>query len=128
MTKTEEKRRKALIDELGAIETTLAGMKPKIERAKGIKAEIQTWLSLMPAEQAFLLEGKAYSAQCSARQYERAITDMKRLAELVGQEAFYANCSFALGKVDELVEASSRASILTVDRTGARTIKTLLKG
>ncbi len=69
------------------------------------------------------VQGARFFAQVGKCSMRRAITDMKKAAELVGFDNFFELCTFPLGRVDDYLNPKERELVLKVDHDGARSFK-----
>jgi hypothetical protein len=123
----EAKERKALVDELGAIDAELALLKPKVDRAKYVRDVIAGWYVDEKPEAAMMADGTKYSAVVSAMGNKRTVISTAAVRKRLGDQEFMAHCSVGLGVLDELLTVAELPEFVKSERSGARTVKTIAK-
>ncbi len=114
---------KAQIDELGALELELAPMRPKIKRAEALRKSVAAAFTGAP-EESGKLDGDKFIALIGERSNQRSITSMPKLFAILKKDVFLENCSFTLGKLEELVPPDLQIGLIEEKRTGSRTVTT----
>lgn len=117
--------RQEVVDELGILEMDLLRMKPKVERAKLLKLIVQSWGVGLKPEASAVYDGHAFSVELSAREYERAISDMEQLYKLFGKKKFLALCAMTLKNIDANLTPEEVGTVVTKERTGSRTVRVM---
>lgn len=123
----DEVAKAAKVDRYGELQRKVIAFRPTLSEYESLGKEIQAWFANDPADKPLLAEGARYQLQLSARELQRAITDMKKVRRLMGAEKFIELCSMALKHVDALIDASKHDLFLRAERTGHRKIVAVLK-
>jgi hypothetical protein len=119
------KARRAVIDELGALEAELKPLAGKIARVDQIKRLLRGFAEDQPAEQGITLHGERFAAVLTAKT-EEASLDLDRIYSRVGHKAFLASVSMTLGALEKLIPIEQeRAPFVVRKRTGSRRVSTV---
>lgn len=112
----------ALIDEFGRLDAELAVPDPKALRYKALKEQIQAWAAKYAPERPVLFQGNVYCVEVSEQPFKREITDMAKLAKLLGKK-FLEVCSVPLKEIDKKLPPEMHSLVLSKKREGPRTLK-----
>lgn len=69
------------------------------------------------------VHGARWKVEIGKCKMARAITNMKKLAELVGLDNYFELATFPLAKVDDYLNPKEREQVLDVSHDGARSFK-----
>lgn len=127
VTSKQLKENRAIVDELGALDSELARLKPKIDRAKYLRDVIVSWYVDEKPEAAMLAEGTEYSAIVSAMGNKRSVISIKDVKRRLGETEFMQHCSIGLGVLDEILSVEELPEFVKTERTGPRSVKTVAK-
>ena len=115
-----------LVDKAGELAREVEELEDKKEALGLLKEGILVRLKLKP-EQDFLAEGKRFAAVIPAQGFEREVTDVERVLELLdvkitgkGRELFLQMASIGLGKLDTVLTKDQVASVTKKNQTGPR--------
>lgn len=124
ISRAQASARTKVVDELGLLARKLKAVKADMARFEAIKKIIRGWAEddNIHAAEAQEYEGRKYIATASAQAFERAITGMEAVYEVLGRTDFLKHCGFTLGKLDVLVPDAAERGILNKTQTGSRTI------
>lgn len=126
MTKPEQSRRAALIDELGSLEDQLRPVKPALARAEALRKEVRGWLDAAPADSSGSFDGERYTVQVGARRHERRVLTAAAFKNL-GKQKFLELCTFGVGLIEKLVPYPDVKEMLAEEQTGPRTVTVALR-
>ena len=127
VTSKQLKENRAIVDELGALDSELARLKPKIDRAKYLRDVIVSWYADEKPEAAMLAEGTEYSAVVSAMGNKRSVISIKDVKRRLGETEFMQHCSIGLGVLDEILSVEELPEFVKTERCGPRSVKTVAK-
>lgn len=123
----EDQRRKAVIDEYGEVTRRLELCEPDQERAKLLKAEIESWDTDRGATEVITHDGHAWQVQFSARRNERTVINKPKafalLKKALGLDGVIAMLDMPLGVLDKHIPESQRTGLVHQERAGYRTCK-----
>jgi RNA processing factor Prp31 len=125
VTSKQLKEKQGIVDELGALDSELARLKPKIDRAKYLRDVIVSWYADEKPEAAMLAEGTQYSAVVSAMGNKRSVISIKDVKRRLGETEFMQHCSIGLGVLDEILSVEELPEFVKTERTGPRSVKTV---
>lgn len=117
-------QRLAIIDEYGDLEAELARVKPKQLRRDELRKLILSWHASADAEALIEEAGHRYTLQIGARENERIVLSMPKLAKAIGGvKALYEICKVAIGDIDKRLSPSQQKGIVATTATGPRKIR-----
>ncbi len=118
----EQKRRIAVIDELGDLQIKL---KPMQAREKVLLADVQSWCEEYPAAAPVMFDGLKFTAAVSAKANTRKIGSMLKLFTIWGREKFLSLCKVSLEAIEkDLGPDQQKGLIVEEPASGARKIQT----
>lgn len=116
-----------LVDEFGRLDAELRAIKPKQQRHEQLRRQIASWYEDEDASREFVVAGRHYTVEISARAKERRIRSMKALLDRLGYPVFLKLCTFPLKVLDEHFPAADRADLVEETYTGARRVTAIPK-
>lgn len=125
----ELKRRRAIIDELGALQAKYPDLTKDQAHMRVLKSQIEAWADTeKKANEPVAYEGERYIANVTARENKREIPLSSRLKLLLiwGREKFLARSTMALKQVDDDEELTfaQKAELIAVEpNSGDRKVK-----
>jgi hypothetical protein len=109
----EEKRRRALVDELGDI---------NVSRAEAIKKEIrEVWMKDAKPEVTGSFPGDRHVANVTARKMEREV-DTRKVYKFKGIKWLLEFCRIPVGIVEDHVALPDRVGMITSSQSGSRSV------
>ena len=118
----ETKILRGIIDELGALDEELAPLKPKIKRAESLRKLVSgVWQG--PATEGAKIEGDRYVALVSARDNQRFLTSIRKVAKAMGAK-FWQHCAITLKAVEEHLDPEIAQALIGEAFTGPRHVTT----
>lgn len=113
LSPAEAKRRREMIDELGAI---------NVERAEAIKKEMrEVWMEGEEAAVQRSFTGARYIAVVSARRMHREV-NVKRVYKFKGIRWLLEWCELSVKTVEDHVSLPDRRGMISQDQTGSRSV------
>ena len=126
LTKAQTAQRRTVVDELGDIENDISKLDPKVQRAKELRAEIESWTAKTPASSPVSYSGLKYIAVCGERKNVRTV-DAAGLREFMG-DGFFEIATVALGAIDDVAKRLPKVlQFVSSSRSGKRSISTAPK-
>lgn len=119
--------RAAIIDEYGELSRKVKEFKPTADRAAALGKTIAAWYDDRPAEDSFTAAGERFTVQVSARSNKRFISNMVKLARILGKR-FYEVAFVRLEDVDKFVDPALHPKVLGSSRCGNRRVDAVAKG
>lgn len=113
-----------LVDELGALETELAPLKPKFDRIEGLRRALRAWFDIKPADQSCTAPGEKFIAELGPRAVERT-AHPGRLIAVIGVRKYASLAVPTLRALEANLSPEVLAGAITSARTGPRPIKLL---
>jgi hypothetical protein len=123
---TDERQR--IVDRLGALEETIAPLKPAIKEAEGLRKTVRGWAADddVAATVAVQYTGSRFDASVTACESRSRITSLAKLFKLLGVRKFLANCTFTLKALEE-TGITPPKGLVVIEPTGSREVHTVRK-
>jgi hypothetical protein len=118
--------RAAIVDEFGDLTDVFDRFAPQMQRRNLLEEEIKSWFRDAEPNKSFVVKGHRYEVQVGVREYRRKITHMVKLFTLLGKAQFLALCTFPLKHLEDTVSPRDQAAIVEKERSGPRSIRSLL--
>jgi|WetSurSiteA1Bulk_404760.scaffolds.fasta_scaffold45230_3 hypothetical protein len=135
VTKTKAKQATVQANLIQEVVETLADLKEKIKELSALEDQYDKQRKFLlnlipdkvPKDQPFVFEGIEHNVEFSPQSEKRKVTDMKRLAELIGIDVFFDICTVPLKEVDKYLTELEAEQVVETNRTGARVMKVVDK-
>lgn len=101
-------------------------IKPKQQRHDALRKEIAGWYDGENATVGFVAQGAEFGVIVGPRARERRVTNMARLAKLLGKR-LVDYCTVPLSAIDRLFDAEQQKEFITESQTGSRTVRVIPK-
>jgi hypothetical protein len=113
--------RPAIVDEYGRLDASIDW--DGVRRHASLERTIRGWYENSDPASGFSVSGSSYRVTLGPRGMQRRIISMTKLSQRLGRGVFFRHCSFALGKLEELLTGAEVEEHTITEQTGGRKIQ-----